>query len=630
MCGIVGYVGQGKSQELIYRGLSRLEYRGYDSAGIAALEEKSGSFSTRVIKAAGKLKELKKIWTEIDFPSSCAMGHTRWATHGEANQVNAHPHRSGSITIVHNGIIENHQSLREKLKQEGMKISSETDSEIFGHLVAQERAKGSDLLTSVRKSFQKIEGASAFVVMDETLPGTLVVVRKGSPLVIGLGKGENFVASDVPAVIESTREIYYLQDDELAVVTKDEVKVFSLTGEAVKVKPVKIEWDVDAIDKQGYPHYMLKEIFEQPRAISDTLSAWLDLAHGKFRLDAVSVPTASKFSKEKIAEEVMNSFDKATMVHVVACGTAAHAGQFGFQILERLAKVPVKAELASEFRYRNPVLRPSDLGIVVSQSGETADTLFAVKQMKQAGMKVFAICNVRDSSIPRECDAVFYTNAGIEIGVASTKAFTTQMSIFAVIAGAIASRRGLLPEEIEGQMVRALGELPEIARKTLATSEEVKSVVHKLKDKKGFLFLGRGSFFPIALEGALKLKEIAYVHAEGYPSGELKHGPIAMVEPEMVVLAISPEKDGLLHSKSLSNFEEVRARKGTLLGLGTQDDESFRKICGHYLTVPSAAWPEIMAILAVIPLQLFSYYMALEKGTEVDQPRNLAKSVTVE
>jgi len=630
MCGIVGYVGNGKAQDLIYRGLSRLEYRGYDSAGIAALRDDGKTFSTQVIKAAGKLKELKKTWNDIDFPSTCAMGHTRWATHGEANQVNAHPHRSGSITIVHNGIIENHQLLRQKLKEEGVKILSETDSEIFGHLVAQERAKGSDLIASVRKSFQKIEGASAFVVMDESLPGTLVVVRKGSPLVIGLGKGENFVASDVPAVIESTRDIYYLQDNELALVTKDSVRVYSLSGEELKVTPVKIEWEVDAIDKQGYPHYMLKEIFEQPRAISDTLSAWLDLAHGRFRLEAVSIPSASSLKKENAEESVIAAFDKATMVHVVACGTAAHAGQFGFQLLERLAKVPVKAELASEFRYRDPVLRSTDLGLVVSQSGETADTLFAVKQMKQAGMKVFAICNVRDSSIPRECDAVFYTNAGIEIGVASTKAFTTQMAIFAVIAGALASRRGLLKAEVESQMVKSLSELPEIARKTLDDAKNVKAVVHALKDKKGYLFLGRGSFFPIALEGALKLKEIAYVHAEGYPSGELKHGPIAMVEPDMVVLAISPEKDGLLHSKSLSNFEEVRARKGTLLGLGTVEDDSFRKICGHYLTVPSASWPEVMAILAVIPLQLFSYYMALEKGTEVDQPRNLAKSVTVE
>lgn len=633
MCGIVGYVGTRASQELIYKGLSRLEYRGYDSAGIAALKESTGGkFETKVIKAPGKLKELKKIWGDIDFPSTHAIGHTRWATHGEANQANAHPHRSGPITIVHNGIIENHQKIREELRALGHVFQSETDSELFAHLVSIERKKGLGLLESVRLSFQKIHGASAFVVMDETLPGTIVVARNGSPLVLGLGKGENFVASDVPAILDSTRTIYYLEDNELAEITRDKVKVINLAGKEINFNTVEINWNLDSIDKQGYPHYMLKEIFEQPRSLSDTLSAWLDLANGTFRLDSavVSRKSSNAGGKTFTHDDLIKAFSEATMVNIVACGTAAHAGFFGQQILEKWARIPARAELASEFRYREPVLKSTDVGLVVSQSGETADTLAAVKLMKQAGMKVFAICNVRDSSIPRECDAVFYTNAGIEVGVASTKAFTTQLALFAVVAGALASARKLIDAKAERTWVEALGRLPETARHYLQGASKVEALAKKYASKKGFLFLGRGAFFPIALEGALKLKEIAYVHAEGYPAGELKHGPIAMVEPEMLVIAIAPEGEGLQHSKSVSNIEEVKARKGTLLSLCSEKDQSLQKISADSVFIPSSPIPDLLAILAVLPLQLFSYYMAVEKGTEVDQPRNLAKSVTVE
>jgi glucosamine--fructose-6-phosphate aminotransferase (isomerizing) len=631
MCGIVGYVGGRNAQELIYKGLARLEYRGYDSAGIAALEQKEGKSFTRVIKAPGKLKELKAIWKGIDFPSREAIGHTRWATHGEANQVNAHPHQSGPVTIVHNGIIENHHEIREELRKEGIKFLSDTDSELFSHLVRKERAAGKSLLESVRSSFRRIQGASAFVVMDETLPGTLVVARNGSPLVLGFGKGENFVASDVPAILDSTRTIYYLEDNELAELTEAGVKVITLEGKEKKAETVEITWALDSIDKQGYPHYMLKEIHEQPRALSDTLSSWLDLAHGKFRLDAVARSKKGGVEKASFTHaELITAFTKAPMVHIVACGTAAHAGFYGQQLLERVAKIRARAELASEFRYREPVLREEDVGLVVSQSGETADTLAAVKLMKQAGMRVFAICNVRDASIPRECDAVFYTNAGIEVGVASTKAFTTQMALFAVLTGALAAASGALSPAEERAWVTALGSLPETARRLLEKSAEVEKLAKKYQNKKGFLFLGRGPFFPIALEGALKLKEIAYVHAQGYPSGELKHGPIAMVEPEMLVLAIAPEGEGLQHSKSVSNIEEVKARKGTLLSLLGAGDAQLRKVSDDAIEIPSAGVTELLAILAVLPLQLFAYYVAVAKGTEVDQPRNLAKSVTVE
>lgn len=632
MCGIVGYVGGRNAQELIYKGLSRLEYRGYDSAGIAALDFIGGDrYTTRVIKAPGKLKELKGLWKDIDFPSREAIGHTRWATHGEANQANAHPHQSGPITIVHNGIIENHHEIRESLKKEGVKLASETDSELFSHLVQKERKAGSSLLEAVRLSFRRIHGASAFVVMDETLPGTIVVARNGSPLVLGIGQGENFVASDVPAILDSTRDIYYLEDNELAEITEKSVKVLTLDGKEKPVKTVQIDWSLDSIDKQGYPHYMLKEIHEQPRALGDTLSSWLDLAHGKFRLDA-AVRSKKSGSEGRVLshEELVSAFTKAPMVHIVACGTAAHAGFYGQQLLERVAKVRARAELASEFRYREPLLRKEDVGLVVSQSGETADTLAAVKLMKQAGMRVFAICNVRDASIPRECDAVFYTNAGIEVGVASTKAFTTQMALFGVLAGALAAGNGVLGAEEERRWVSALGAIPETSRKWLEKSGEIEKLAKKYQDKKGFLFLGRGAFYPIALEGALKLKEIAYVHAEGYPSGELKHGPIAMVEPEMLVLAIAPEGEGLQHSKSVSNIEEVKARKGTLLSLSAPGDAQLKKISDDLVEIPALGVSEIQAILSVLPLQLFSYYMAVAKGTEVDQPRNLAKSVTVE
>ncbi len=632
MCGIVGYVGSRPAQDLIYKGLARLEYRGYDSSGIAALFlDNAGKYTTKMVKAPGKLKELKAIWNEIDFPSGQAIGHTRWATHGEANQANAHPHKSGPITIVHNGIIENHFEIRQKLKAAGVELSSDTDSELFGHLVRAERERGVGLMESVRVSFRRVHGASAFVVMDERLPGTIVVARNGSPLVVGLGKGENFVASDAPAIVDSTRTIYYLEDNELAEITAKSVRIFDLDGKEKDFQTVQVDWNKDSIDKQGYAHYMLKEIFEQPRALADSLGPWLDLAKGQFRLENAQIPARPGRPAGSVShEDLVNDFANATMLHVVACGTAAYAGMYGYQLIEKLARVPAHAELASEFRYREPVLRASDLGLVVSQSGETADTLAAVKLMKQAGMKVFAICNVRDSSIPRECDAVFYTNAGMEIGVASTKAFTTQLALFAVIAGAVAARRGLITADTERRWVEGLGELPEAMHAMLAGAEMVHGLAKRHVNKKGYLFLGRGLFYPIALEGALKLKEIAYVHAEGYPAGELKHGPIAMVEPEMLILAIAPEGEGLMHSKSVSNIEEVKARKGTLVSICAQGDKRLTEISEAIVPVVRTKFPELLPILSVVPLQLFSYYVAVEKGTEVDQPRNLAKSVTVE
>lgn len=631
MCGIVGYVGSAKAQDMIYRGLARLEYRGYDSSGIAAMEQKNGECFTRIIKAPGKLKELKKNWSEIDFPSNQAIGHTRWATHGEANQTNAHPHRVGTITIVHNGIIENHHEIRKELANNGVQFISDTDSELFSHLVSAARKKGASLLDAVRTSFKKVQGASAFVVMDDADPGRIIAVRNGSPLVLGLGKEENFFASDVPAILESTREVCYLEDNEMAEITALSARVFGLDGNERQLNKVHIDWSLDAIDKMGYEHYMLKEINEQPRAIRDTLSSWLDKASGRFSLAALAVSGKGSGNKKKITEaEFVNAFAKATRVHIVACGTAWHAGLYGQLLMEKIARISASAELASEFRYRHPVLRASDVGLVVSQSGETADTLAAVKLMKEAGMKVFAICNVRDASIPRECDAVLYTNAGIEVGVASTKAFTTQLALFAVLTAALAVRTGAISQEVERAWVTALLRLPSVIEEVLTLNEKVRTLSEKYFSKKGFLYLGRGVEHPIALEGALKLKEIAYVHAEGYPSGELKHGPIAMVEPSMLVIAIAPEGSGTVHAKSVSNIEEVKARKGTLLGIGSSEDKNFEKMCDSYLALPNSELMDLTPILSVIPLQLFAYHLAIQHGTDVDQPRNLAKSVTVE
>lgn len=628
MCGIVGYVGKRRPQELIYSGLKRLEYRGYDSSGIAVLRDiGNGKFATQVIKQSGKLSALRTLWSEIDFNSFQGIGHTRWATHGEANQVNAHPHKVNHITIVHNGIIENHAKIRADLVSIGIKPVSETDSELFGYLVMLERNKGTGLLESVRRSFLKVEGASAFVVMDETLPKVLVVAKRGSPLILGLGKGENFVASDVPAVLESTKTIHYLNDNELAEITDAKVQLINLEGNELSVQPVEIEWTLDSIDKQGYPHYMLKEIFEQPRALTDTLSSWLDLNSGSFRYDSFAIPKGSKF---KNSQDLKAYFKNLSYVRLVACGTASHAAQVGQLYLEKWAKVKAVSELASEFRYRDPVIDRTDLGVVVSQSGETADTLAAVKLMKSLGMTVIAICNVRDSSIPRECDAVMYTNAGIEVGVASTKAFTTQMSLLAVLAGLVASAKSMVSSNEENELVHSICSLPSLMKDSLAQAKELEKIALLHKTKSCFLYLGRGPFFPIALEGALKLKEIAYVHAEGYPSGELKHGPIAIVDSSVLVVAISPEGEGTLHSKSVSNFEEVKARRGVLFSIVNCDDKTLKGISESFCEVPLTKNRDLLPILAVIPLQLFAYYLAVMLGTDVDQPRNLAKSVTVE
>lgn len=619
MCGIVGYVGKRGARDIIFSGLKSLEYRGYDSAGIALMESEAGKLATKSIKAPGKLDNLKGELATLSATAAIGIGHTRWATHGEANQVNSHPHRVGPVTIVHNGIIENHGELRRDFSQASFK--SETDSEVFAHLVAGKRKEGKSLFEAVRTSFLKLDGNSAFVVMDEATPDTIIAIRKGaSPLVVGVGANESLVASDVPALLRHTRDVYYLNEDEIAVLTHDGVKLFGTDGKERSFQLTRIDWDAGAIDKHGYPHFMLKEIFEQPRAVEDTLRPWLDSRgqHVKIRVNNMTPEAAERIFRE------------AGGVQVVACGTAFHACLYGQMLLEKYARIPARAELAHEYRYRDPVFRASDIGIVVSQSGETADLLAAAKLMRKQGMKVFCITNVPGSSIVRECDGAFFMNAGIEVSVASTKAFMTMMAVFAALAVGIGRARGALSAATETEWAKALEVLPKQIEATLKEAETYRKLAERYRDMKGYLYIGRGPYYGIALEGALKLKELAYVHAEGFAGGELKHGPIALVEKDMLIVAIAPEGDGEMHAKSISNVEEVRARKGTILGIGREQDAEFAKLASDYVGLPTLAVRDLYPLLAVVPLQLLAYHISAIKGCEVDQPRNLAKSVTVE
>lgn len=619
MCGIVGYVGPKLAQDVIYSGLERLEYRGYDSAGISVVQNNGKHSKVVTIKAAGKLVNLKSKVSELPNGVTLGVGHTRWATHGEANERNCHPHVSAGITIVHNGIIENFAELRRELGES--RFQSETDSEVFAHLVADLRASGKSLAESVRAAFKRLEGNSAFVVIDRDTPDTIVAIRRGaSPLVVGLGDGEALVASDVPALLAHTRDVFFLQENQFVVLTHDGAKVFGLDGKEEKVVVEHIEWSADAIDKMGFAHFMLKEVHEQPRALADTLRPWIIESKEKIKIHV----------DKMTSEDVVRAVQEARNVHIVACGTAFYAAMYGQDLLERYAKVSARAELAHEFRYREPHLRASDVGIVVSQSGETADTMAAVRMMRSKGMKVFCITNVRGSSIARECDGVFLMNAGIEICVASTKAFSAMLIVFAALSVGLGVAEGHIDSAAEKNWVRSFIELPELVASQLEDTSGVEAAAKKYQSMKGYLYLGRGSNYPIALEGALKLKELAYVHAEGFAAGELKHGPLALVEERMLIVAVAPEGEGELHQKSLSNIAEVKSRRGAVLGIGASGDNAFAQLSNHFLTVPRSQMPELNAILALIPLQLLAYFISVGLGCEIDQPRNLAKSVTVE
>lgn len=609
MCGIVGYVGARQAPPIILEGLKKLEYRGYDSAGIATQNGKG----IEVLRAEGKLANLERLLTANPVTGSCGIGHTRWATHGRPSEMNAHPHRAGGIVVVHNGIIENYLTLRDRLRQKGHCFRSETDTEVIAHLVDDHYRKSGDFLSSVRQALSEVKGAYAVAILCEQEPNKMIAARSGSPLVIGQGAEEFFVASDVPAILKHTREMIFLEDGELAWFAGNTMTLMDLAGNPVTRLPRTITWNPAMAEKGGYRHFMLKEIYEQPRAIADTLA-------GRIREDLTSVELEGLGLSDDQLREMRKIF-------LVACGTSWHASLVGKFLIEKLARVPVEVDIASEFRYRDPIVNEQTLTVLVSQSGETADTLAALREAKSKNGKVIAICNVVDSSIARESDGVIYTHAGPEIGVASTKAFTTQLVAFILLALRLGQVRKTLSTAKLQSLLAEIKELPAKVSETLAACEHTEGLAKTYVHAADFLFLGRGNQYPIALEGALKLKEISYIHAEGYPAGEMKHGPIALIDDHLPVVVIATRNDSF--EKIFSNMEEVRARGGQVLVVTDCVDNGLKGKADVVLKIPSIA-DELMPVLTSIPLQILAYHVAVQRGTDVDQPRNLAKSVTVE
>ncbi|MEX2116360.1 MAG: glutamine--fructose-6-phosphate transaminase (isomerizing) [Bacteroidota bacterium] len=610
MCGIVGYIGKRNSIPILIEGLRRLEYRGYDSAGIAALS--NGTIEIR--KKAGKVSDLEALWNGKPFSSQVAIGHTRWATHGEPNDVNAHPHLDchGRLAVIHNGVIENYQALRKGLMASGHVFKSETDTEVIVHLVEEIRKDVKDLGDAVRLALLQLEGTYGLVILSADDPDKLVVARKGSPLVIGYGEGETLIASDASALVEHTRTVTYLEDGQMAVVRRDGVSIKTLDDAEIPKSVEHVSFNLEQIEKGGYDHFMLKEIHEQPETIRNGMRGRLFPATATVKLGGL--------------QPVENQLRDAKRIILVGCGTSWHAGLVAEYMLEQIAKVPTEVEYASEFRYRNPVLNKGDIVFLISQSGETADTLAALREAKQKGATVLGIVNVVGSTIARETDGGVYVHAGPEIGVASTKAFTSQLTALALITLMIARSRGM-PASEAAVIARELDAIPEKVRLILNTAPAVKKIAEEFKNADHFLYLGRGANFPVALEGALKLKEISYIHAEGYPAAEMKHGPIALIDQNMPVVVIAP-KDAI-YEKVISNIQEVKARKGRIIAVANEDDHEIDAMAEFVIRVPRT-YGFFGPILNVIPLQLLSYYIAVARGTNVDQPRNLAKSVTVE
>ncbi len=611
MCGIVGYVGDRNATDVLVEGLKKLEYRGYDSAGVATLH--TNEFA--IIRAEGKLRNLEARLKETPASGSIGIGHTRWATHGRPSETNAHPHRAGPIVLVHNGIIENHSKLRDFLRSKGHTMQSETDTEIVCHLISRRLSEGLPMREAFQKVLSEIEGSYALAVLNQAEPDRIYVAKKGSPLVVGLGKDEGFVASDVPALLAYTREVLFLEDLDRGVVTRGRAEIWDAAGRAVE-RPVRhIAWNQEMAEKGGYKHFMLKEIFEQPRAVVDTLTGRVAEDRKKILLD----------DAERLFEGGRAAFwDSAT---IVACGTSYHAGLVGKYWIEEFARVPVSVDLASEFRYRNPILGKRTLVVAVSQSGETADTLAAVKEAKARGATVLSICNVIDASIPRASDQTLYTRAGPEIGVASTKAFTTQLIALLLLGLRWGEALSRLEPGFLQKAVAAIARLPERMEQVLKGQPGIAKVAERYAGARGVLFFARGLNYPVALEGALKLKEISYIHADGYAAGEMKHGPIALIDSEMPVVVLAPGDK--LRDKVMSNLEEARARGAQLIGVGAEGDRELKEKCRDFIAIPDAPW-YLNPILLTIPLQLLAYHIADHKGTDVDQPRNLAKSVTVE
>lgn len=620
MCGIVGYVGNKQVVPLIIDGLRKLEYRGYDSAGIAVADEQH---HLELRRAEGKLRNLEEAIRLKPLDGTYGIGHTRWATHGRPTEENAHPHRdqSGKVVVVHNGIIENYLPLKERLATTGSTFKTETDTEVIAHLIGHYKdTEDLSLEKAVQKAVKELRGIFALSIISIDEPDTIIAVREGPPVVIGLGDGEFFVASDIPPILAHTRDVFFLGDREIAVLTKESVRVTDFDGNIIEPKQQRITWDPIMAEKGGFKHFMLKEIYEQPRAVRDTVQGRISLDTGKVYLDEMN-----------ISEE---DFRTATSIKIAACGTSWHAGHAGKFMLEKLARIPVEVDYASEFRYRNPVLTDNDLMIVISQSGETADTIAAMREAKQAGCKVLAICNVQGSMIHREADGTILTHAGPEIGVASTKAFTAQMIALYLFALYLGELRGTITQDEGKKLAQDLAELPLKIEQLLNDADSIEELSKEYFRVQDFLYLGRGINFPVALEGALKLKEISYIHAEGYPAGEMKHGPNALIDEKLPVVVVNTREIGnpaseLRYEKTHSNIVEVKARDGIVISVLTEGDGMSSKVSDHVIEVPETS-DLLGPILSVLPLQLLSYHIAVRRGCDVDQPRNLAKSVTVE
>jgi glucosamine--fructose-6-phosphate aminotransferase (isomerizing) len=628
MCGIVGYVGGKECAPILVEGLRRLEYRGYDSAGLAL--HTGGGAGIEIIRAAGKLANLENALKKNPLAGATGIGHTRWATHGRPSEANAHPHVAGGVAVVHNGIIENHVALRRALEAKGVRFASDTDTEIVAHLVDEAvRGGAPSLAAAVRAALGQVRGAYAIAVLASSFPDQIVVAKADSPLVIGIGAGEMLCASDIPALLAHTREVVFLRDGDVATLTRSGAEITTLEGAPVEREPKVIDWSPTQAEKGGYKHFMLKEIHEQPRAVEDTLRGRVELLEG----DVVGAEIGLSAEAAR----------KIQRVYFVACGTSAHAAMAGRYWVEQLARVPAVVEIASEVRHRNPVFTDTDLVVAVSQSGETADTLAAVKTAKAEGAHVLAVANVIDSAIPRVADAALYTHAGPEIGVASTKCFTTQLVAMLLLAVYLGRRRDTLAASEARRILDALARCPQQMRDVLAKEEDLRYIAKKHGRAQHMLFLGRGTGYPIALEGALKLKEISYIHAEGYAAGEMKHGPIALIDEDMPVVAIVPRD--VHYEKTFSNIQEVKAREGQIIAVCTEGDRDILSLLAtdavpgssrralppdpDIVEIPAAA-PEVLPLLEVLPLQLLAYHVADLKGTDVDQPRNLAKTVTVE
>jgi glutamine---fructose-6-phosphate transaminase (isomerizing) len=613
MCGIVGYVGGKAALDVVIEGLRRLEYRGYDSAGVAIVADQR----LYVAKKAGKLSNLEKLLSEEPLPpSTLGIGHTRWATHGAPNDINAHPHMSsdGRIALVHNGIIENYVTLRDELALAGIRCESETDTEIVAQLLGQQVSSGMPLDGAMRTVCPRLQGAFTLVAIDSQQPNTVVAARRNSPLVVGVGQGENFVASDVAAFIEHTREAIELGQDQLVTITPDRIEVTSFDGQPAAVRPYHVDWDLSAAEKGGYDWFMRKEIYEQPRAVADTLLGRHD-ADSRLTLDEIRIP-----------EDELRRVDK---IIVVACGTAFYAGLVAKYAIEHWTRIPCEVELASEFRYRDPIVGQTTLVVAISQSGETADTLMAIRHAREQQARVLAICNTNGSTIPRESDAVIYTHAGPEIGVASTKGFLTQLVACYLLGLYLAQVREAKDCGEITEILRELGTMPDAISRVLDDIDSVNELAAEFADKRSVLFIGRHVGYPVALEGALKLKELAYIHAEGFAAAELKHGPIALIENQLPVFIVTPPRRDLLHDKVLSNLQEVRARGAKTIVLAEEGDDDVTAYADVLIRLPKVS-TLLQPLVAIVPLQMFACELATQKGHDVDQPRNLAKSVTVE